>query len=234
MSSPTTTTRRVALATCAEVPDLDEEGRLLLAALDRLGVRAEPATWDDPDVAWAGYDLVVVRSTWDYAERRDDLLAWAGRVEDLTALCNQTALLRWSSDKRYLDDLAAAGLPVVPSWFLAPGQGAGHPWLGAPHVVKPSVGAGSRDALRLRADEAERSAEHVAALQAGGRTALVQPYVASVDTRGETALVYLDGAFSHAMRKGPLLREGAGLVDGLFAAEEMTAARGEPGRARAR
>ena len=222
MEDPTTTIRRVALATCAEVPDLDDEGRLLLGALAGRDVDAVPAVWDDADVDWASYDLVVVRSTWDYAERLPEFLGWIDRVGAATRLLNPPGLMAWSTDKRYLADLASAGVPTVPSTFLVPGDGDDHPWLGEPHVVKPSVGAGSRGALRLGADEADRSRAHVRTLQAEGRTALVQPYVASVDTHGESALVHLDGVLSHALRKGALLTAGAGLVEGLFAQEEMS------------
>ncbi len=217
-----TNRRRVALATCAEVGDLDVEGRLLAAALAAAGAAAEPAVWDDDGIDWSTYDAVVVRSTWDYAERLEEFLDWVDRVAPVTRLLNPAATMRWSTDKRYLADLAAAGVPVVDSTFLAPGEGDEHPWLGQPHVVKPSVGAGSRGALRLGADQPRRSREHVRALQAEGRTVLVQPYVASVDTHGESALVHLDGVLSHTLRKGPLLTAGAGLVEGLFAQEEMT------------
>ncbi len=222
MDESTTNPRRVALATCAEVRDLDDEGRLLLTALRARDVVAQAAVWDDDGVDWSTYDAVVVRSTWDYAERLEEFLAWIERVEPVTRLLNAAAAMRWSTDKRYLADLAAAGVPVVASTFLAPGEGDDHPWLGRPHVVKPSVGAGSRGALRLGADEPERSRAHVRAIQAEGRTALVQPYVDSVDTHGESALVHLDGVFEHSLRKGPLLAAGAGLVEGLFAQEEMT------------
>lgn len=95
--------------------------------------------------------------------------------------------------------------------------------------MKPTVSAGSRDTLRLGPGEADRSVAHVRAVQATGRTVLVQPYLDTVDTHGETAVVFLDGGYSHAIRKAALLREGAGLVEGLFAEEEITAR--EPSRA---
>ncbi len=216
-------TPRVALATCAKVPDLDDGDGLLRDALVELGVVAEPAVWDDPAVPWGSYDLLVVRSTWDYPERVDEFLVWAGRVATLVPTLNELALLRWSTDKHYLDDLAAAGVPTVPSVFLAPGAEPEHPWLDAPHVVKPSVGAGSRAALRFGAADADRSRAHVRHLHEQGRTALAQPYLDSVDTLGETALVYLDGTLSHAMRKGPLLAEhAADLVDGLYVREQLS------------
>lgn len=213
----------VLLATCADLTSLDAEGRALADALRDRGADARPAVWDDPGVDWSAADLVVVRSTWDYVPRREEFLAWGERVAAATALENPPALLRWSTDKAYLEDLRAAGLPVVPSAVLAPGDGDEHPFLDREHVVKPTVSAGSKDTLRLGAQEGERSRAHVRALHAGGRTALVQPYLAGVDEDGETAVVVLDGRVHHAVRKGPLLRRSADVVDGLFAPEEITA-----------
>lgn len=231
MSTPSP---RIGLATCSEVPDLDDEGRLLAEALRATGATATPLVWDDTtldDDAWASYDLVVVRSTWDYAERLDEFLAWVDRVAALTRLENPPALLRWTTDKRYLADLAAAGVPTVPSAFVAPheaGASVDHPYLDVEHVVKPSVGAGSRGALRFGADEADRSRAHVAALTADGFTALVQPYLTEVDQAGETGVVVIDGEISHAFRKGALLTVGDGLVEGLFKQEEITAREPSP------
>ncbi len=228
-TAPATRAGRVALATCAEEPGLDGEGRLLLAALSDAGVEAGPAVWDDPGQDWSGYDLVVVRSTWDYARRLPAYLAWADEVAAATRLLNDPALLRWTTDKSYLEDLARRGVPVVPSVFLPPGSDPAHPLLDVEHVVKPTVSAGSLDTLRLGAGEVERSTDHVRAIHASGRTALVQPYLASVDERGETAVVHVDGVLSHAIRKGALLEAGAGLVDGLFAQEQIEPR--EPSRA---
>lgn len=211
----------VGLATAAAVPDLDEEGRQLVRAIAATGMDAMPAVWDDPGVDWSGFDLVVVRSTWDYATRRAEFVAWAERVAALTRLLNPPSLLAWTTDKRYLADLEAAGVPVVPSFFLRPGSPPDHPYLAGEHVVKPAVSAGSRDTLRLGPEEAERSLAHVRVLLGAGRDVLVQPYVDGVDTAGETALVFVDGGFSHATRKGPILRRGDGLVEGLFAEEEL-------------
>ena len=213
---------RVGLATAAEVGELDDEGRLLADRLIAHGALAEPAVWDDPDVDWARFDVVVLRSTWDYAPRRGEFLAWAEHVAAVSRLENDLARVRWSTDKAYLLDLEAAGVPVVPSAFVE-GPTTDHPFLGVEHVVKPSVSAGSQDTLRLAAGDSEASRTHLAAIHASGRTALVQPYLGAVDELGETALVYLRGEFSHAARKGPLLAPGGGLVPGLFAEEDISA-----------
>ena len=212
---------RVGIATAAEVPDLDAEGRLLLAAMRERGVTAEPLVWD-ADVDWAARDVVVVRSTWDYADRLPEFLAWTDRVASVSRLLNTAEVIRWNTDKRYLADLERAGVPVVPTHFLTPGEGPGHRFEDVEHVVKPVVSAGSRGALRLGADETERSRAHARWLLDAGQPVMAQPYLHEVDEHGETALLFIDGRFSHAMRKGPLLTKGMKLVEGLFAPEEMS------------
>lgn len=194
----------VALATCAEHADLDEEGRLLLDALRAHGIAAESVVWDaEPVERWERFDRVVVRSTWDYTFALERFLAWARAVGP--RLLNSPETIAWSADKRYLLELAAAGVPVIATELLHPGAPFTPP-SGGRFVVKPAVSAGSRDAAVF--DDARHAAAraHVAALQADGRDVLVQPYLDAVDgEEAETALVFLDGELSHAMRKGPLL-----------------------------
>lgn len=209
---------RVALATCDELPDLDPDERLLIEPLARRGVAAEPAVWDEPGLDWAAYDLVVIRSTWDYAGRRGDYLSWA---ESLPRLANAADVVRWNTDKTYLSLLAAAELPVIPTTWVSPSDSYATPdW---EHVVKPAVSAGAKDTARYAAHEAARSLEHVAQLQAAGRHLLVQPYLATVDTIGETAQLFFAGGYSHAVRKGPILLPGRGFASGLYAPEDITA-----------
>lgn len=212
---------RVALATCAEV-GLDRDDISLPAALAEHGVEAVSAVWDDAEIEWAHFDLVVVRSTWDYVGRREEYLAWARHVEAVTALANPEAALAWSTDKRYLAELADAGIPVVETTFLAPGSEMVLPHAGE-FVVKPAVSAGSRDTARYAQADAELARDHGQRLLHTGRHVLVQPYLHQVDTEGETALLYLDGAFSHAVRKGPLLRPGVpATTDGLYVDEVVS------------
>jgi glutathione synthase/RimK-type ligase-like ATP-grasp enzyme len=203
---------RLALATCAEFPAGDADDAALPALLG-----AEFVVWDDPGVDWDAYDLVVVRSTWDYQARRDAFVAWARRLGD--RLVNPATVIAWNTDKRYLTELAAAGLPVVDTTLLEPGERLAE--LAGEYVVKPTVSAGSRDTARFGDGEHGRAASLVGAIHASARTAMVQPYVASVDERGETALLFFDGAFSHAIHKGPLLRPGADPTPGFFAPETI-------------
>jgi hypothetical protein len=210
---------RVAIATAAEFPDLDDDGPVLLAALKQRGIAGEPAVWTDPRIDWATYDLVVVRSTWDYAPRRDEFVAWAHRVEEVSRLANPAAVIEWNTDKTYLRVLDQAGLPVIATDWLEPGDTFVPPVQGE-YVVKPAVSAGSKDTDRFRAGEHDELAvAHAAAILASGRTVMVQPYLHEVDTAGETALLYIGGEFSHAIRKGPMLTPAGGPVADLYKAE---------------
>jgi hypothetical protein len=214
-------TARIAIATAAEFPDLDEDGPVLLAALAERGFPAEPAVWTDQDVDWSAYELVAVRSTWDYQHHRDDFVRWAHRVAGVTRLVNPAPVLEWNTDKTYLRALSDAGLPVVPTEWKVPGDDY-TPRTQGEYVVKPAVSAGSRDTNRYRAGEHdERAVTHVQELLAAGRTVMVQPYLDAVDTAGETALLFSGGTFSHAIRKGPLLTAAMELVQGAYMPEEI-------------
>jgi hypothetical protein len=172
--------------------------------------------WDDQTVDWAAFDLVVLRSPWDYTGRHEEFLTWCDAVGE--RLLNPPEVVRWNTDKRYLADLDAAGLPVVPTTFLEPGSPV--VLTDGPCVVKPVVSAGSRDTARH--DHPRAATEHAQALLDDGRRVMVQPYVAEVDTAGETALLYFDGVFDHAIRKAPLLTGGLAAVEnGLFAPESI-------------
>ena len=205
-------TSRIALATCREYADLDPDDRLLLEPLAMLEVAAEAAVWDDPSVDWARFDAVVLRSTWDYPNAYEAFMAWAAAVPRLV---NSIEVVRWNTDKRYLRDLERAGIAVVPTAFAEPG-GEWHLADGWPEIViKPATSAGSRDTARYGRDD-PRLGRHIAALQADGRVAMLQPYLHEVDTAGETGLIYAGGAFSHAVRKGPLLAADGRITDQLF------------------
>lgn len=193
-------TRSVALATCAQLPSGDEDATLAQAALAGAGIEASWHSWDDAAVDWSTFDLVVVRSVWDYPRDRDAFIAWARGVP---RLANPAAVLAWNTDKTYLREIVEAGVPVVPTEWTNPGEPVRLP--GGEVVVKPSVGAGSIGAGRFGGDAHGAARAHAATLHDAGRTVMVQPYLAHVDTAGETALIYLDGTFSHAVRKGAML-----------------------------
>ena len=221
----------IALITAAAARDLDEDLPPLLDALGAApALQATVVNWDDAGVDWSAFDLAVLRSTWDYALRLPEFLDWITRAAACTRLLNPLAVVRWNTDKHYLRDLAQAGVATVPSVFIEPGHDAAavlSAFLAsqpeAEFVVKPAIGAGSRDAQRYGRAEAAAATAHAQRLLGDGRSVLLQPYLDRVDEAGETALIFFAGQFSHAIRKGPLLRRGEGPTGALFAAEQITA-----------
>jgi glutathione synthase/RimK-type ligase-like ATP-grasp enzyme len=198
----------VALATCAEYPDLCDDDRLLIPALERLGCRAEPALWDDRARRWGDYDAVLPRSTWDYHRRLPEFLGWLDRLErESVPVWNRMPTLRWNVDKRYLRELEAAGIPVTPTVWVARGSAVTLHDLSQSVrsdtlVVKPAVSASAFETWRTdrsRATEDEARFSRMAA----HRDLMVQPFLPVFETDGEISHVFIDGAFSHAVRKRP-------------------------------
>ncbi|MDE2221435.1 MAG: hypothetical protein KGJ52_13770, partial [Gammaproteobacteria bacterium] len=229
MSQAAASTRPIALVTARAARNLDEDLAPLLAAFAAQGAAAEVVDWDDSGVDWSRFRLALLRSTWDYSARLAEFLGWLDRTARLTRVLNPPPVVRWSLDKHYLAELRAAGAAIVPTLFIEPGdepaaalQGLLRSETAADIVIKPVVGSGSRDAQRHHRGELEAMSAHVARLLAERRSVLVQPYLARVDDHGETALMYFNGEFSHAIRKGPLLRRGSGPTPALFAPEEIT------------
>jgi hypothetical protein len=169
---------------------------------DHLAARmlnAEFWPWDDASVDWEAFDRVVIRSTWDYTGRVEEFLAWCARVGP-HRLRNPPDLVAFNADKRYLGRLSVA---TVPTRFVAPGDSL--PRLEGEVVVKPNISAGARDTGRFGPAAHTAACALIARIQASGRVALIQPYMAAVDEHGETALVFLAGELSHVLRKRAVL-----------------------------
>ncbi|MGW0843154.1 ATP-grasp domain-containing protein [Streptomyces sp. NPDC002787] len=200
---------RIAVATYDPGPaaSVDRDLPVLVGALREAGADAAAVRWDDPAADWAGHDLVVIRSTWDYSWRAAEFVAWAAKVGEATRLANPAEVVRWNTDKRYIGDLARAGVPVVPTDYLAPGDPVDLP-VAHEYVVKPTSGAGARFAARYAPGQRETALRHVERMHSEGLTAMVQPFVTSIDTEGERALQFFGGRLLHASRKGAVLTPG--------------------------
>ena len=192
---------RIAVATCRIMAPEFTDDAILVGELETLGADVDHEPWDS-GADWAKFDAIAVRSTWDYTLRYAEFSAWARAAGP--HLHNSAALMLWNSDKRYVADLEAAGLPVVETEYLEPGE----EWAGGRGevVVKPTVSAGGRDTGRFGAGCHDEARELIARIHAAGKTAMVQPFQSSVDELGETALVFIDGELSHPLRKASVLK----------------------------
>jgi glutathione synthase/RimK-type ligase-like ATP-grasp enzyme len=185
---------KVAIATALH--ELPQSDRILIAALVRTGCDARPAIWSDPAEAWNEFDAVIVRSCWDYHLRVREFLTWIANLErDGVTVLNSPNLIRWNHDKMYLMELAAKGVPIPETIFVAPEDDldladacASRRWTTA--VVKPRISA-----------SAWRTERRNSGVICG--PVLVQEYVAAVENEGEWSLIYIDNRFSHSVIKKP-------------------------------
>jgi O-ureido-D-serine cyclo-ligase len=219
----------IALVTTREARDRDNDLPPLFAALTRAGAAVRVVDWDDTGTQWSQFDLALLRSTWDYSMRLPEFLAWAEEASAATHLLNPVPMVRWNTDKHYLGELMHADVRTVPTTFVEPGESAANALneflvqhASTDFVVKPAVSSGARDAQRYGRRELDAAVVHVQRLLDADRSVVLQPYLDRVDAEGETALIYFGGTFSHAIRKGPLLRRGEGPTRALFACEEIT------------
>lgn len=208
--------KTLALVTSATSLPIDVDMPLLLKACQTVGLQAQVCDWEDPQVAWDRFDAAVLRSPWNYVEDLPAFLAWCDRVALRTRLFNPPSVSRWSLDKRYLADLAGLGVPIVPTEFITPDlpepaslaalQALMERYPGSGEVViKPTVGAYSRDVQRFPRAAAHLAHRAIVRLQQRGCHVMLQPYLSAIDQDGETNLAFFDGHYSHAIRKSAML-----------------------------
>lgn len=202
---------RLRVATCVTLPEPDGDEQPLAAALAEAGIDARLVAWDDPLVDWDAPVPTIIRSTWNYAFAPGAFRAWVDRVSASAPLLNPRDVVHENLDKRYLLELAARSVPVVPTTLVERGAMTDLPSTSC--VIKPAIGAGSLH-CKVFADGRDGAA-HLAELTSVG-AALVQPYIESVDTYGERSLIWIDGDFTHAIRKTPRFVGDRERVEGPF------------------
>ena len=203
MSNPIAA-RRLAIATSADYPAIQPDDAHLATSLERLGVQPIVCVWNDPDVDWSRFDAVLIRTIWDYFKHHAAFLDWLDRLDRLgVPTINDSALLRWNSDKRYLLELARLGVAIIPTRLASaaelPDMLATMP--GQQVVIKPSISGSAWNTLRGTVGDAG-FAEAVVQLPREF-TYLVQPFVPEIVSDGEWSLLYFAGEFSHAVIKRP-------------------------------
>ena len=199
----------ITLVTCEDQAELHPSDQILAEELERLGVRVRVAIWSDPGVDWARDPVTVLRSTWDAHLRPQEFRSWLQRVGTLTCLCNSAQTVQWNFDKQYLLDLQARNVRIIPTLYFerhaTPGLcRADIPWESV--VTKPAVGASSHGVRLFNADtELDALKAYLGALlEKSG--ALLQSYVSTVRTAAERSLVFIEGEYTHAVRRVPFNR----------------------------
>lgn len=227
MGAPVPDTRpRVAFVTTTDTAVLHDDVDLPLQidAFAAAGIDLVGVPWEDDRADWGSFDLVIMRSAWNYVDRLEQFRGWLAVRRGLPTLHNPVGLIEWNMDKRYLGELASMGVAVVPTRYAASSAelvdavaAAGAEQI----IVKPTISAGSRLTGRFGRGSSGAVALGERILAAGFGV-MVQPFAGSVDAVGEIGTVCFDGEISHSFRKGPLLGDEGALRGGRYR-EEITA-----------
>lgn len=198
---------KIALITCSKHPLGVEEDAPLFKALNQSGIAHDICVWDQAN-DWSAYDVLLLRSVWDYHERKDEFLRWCQVRSQHTLLLNPLPAIAWNSNKNYLKALSQAGLSIAPThWFTADSENdvakacqqlGGEQWF-----LKPTVGADSSGTLRFDASQWQQAQNHLEQ-HLNHVDMMLQPYLSSVENRGEVSLIYFGQQWSHAVIKNPV------------------------------
>lgn len=196
---------RLGIATCRPLPEPDVDEELTLAAFRNRGIEAEMVDWHTQ--SGAGFDLLLIRSTWDYPLLLNEFRDWVTNVP--VPLLNPAEVVLWNLDKRYLVEL---DLPIVPTVF---GDEIPSEW--RKFVVKPAVSCGS---FRTQVFESAEEAQELLAEIRQDSEPMIQPYMASVDGEGERSIIWIGGEVTHAIRKEPRFHDSDESVSSAYAPSE--------------
>ena len=210
---------RLAVITASTTTEMYNDGALLFPALEAAGVDARPVPWGTR-IDKSDFDAALIRTTWDYIDRRDEFIAWATDTASRVPLANPVGVLEWNTDKTYLRDLARTDVPTVPTTWVEPAALVPEiTW--ERFVVKPAISAGGRNSASYDRDHVDQAIEHVHDITAGGITAMVQPHIESVDENGEVGVYVVGGEVTHAVHKSGILKTGVRHVADFRLAEEQ-------------
>jgi glutathione synthase/RimK-type ligase-like ATP-grasp enzyme len=203
--------RTLRVATCLTLPEPDVDEAPLATALAAAGIEAQLLAWDDPRADWDAPLPTIIRSTWNYVPNLAAYLAWIDRIAAVAPLFNPPDIVHANVHKRYLLELEARGVPIVPTTLVERAGTAELPRTKV--VIKPEVGGGSIGTKVF--DDGRDGLAHLHELTSHG-AALIQPYIDSVDDYGERSVIWIDGALTHAIRKTPRFAGDSERIEGPF------------------
>ncbi len=216
---------KIAAITCKHLPNGVADDQPLFQQIRQLGIEVDVVGWQ-ADTDWSVYDACLLRSVWDYHEQMAAFTAWLETTSQVSHLINHSDLVRWNSNKNYLQELQSFGVTVAPTAWLRQSDDfdlahwtSEHP---APkYFLKPVVGADSSGTCRFTPDaNGLHAAKQHLSVWLPQVDMMLQPYLSSVETFGETSLIYFNGCFSHAVRKIPV--KGDFRVQDTFGATDIS------------
>jgi len=199
--------KRLALITYSGLPHGADSERLMLPHLAADGVEAQFVDWRSTGCDFSQFDLIVLRSCWDYHLRVTEFIGWLQDVGRATPVLNPINTVLWNHNKFYLREVEAMGIEIVPTIFVSHPKALGaeeattiRSWKNKNIVVKPAISASAHNTRLM--DDAPWSADQEAMRTMQGPF-LMQPFIPEIQDQGEISFVYIAGEYSHAVLKRP-------------------------------
>ena len=199
------------------VPNEDE---MLLNLFTKHHHQVTLKVWDDPSVDWTSYDIIIIKSTWDYfIGKIEKFYQWLTFIKEKNIPClNHPDLIKWNADKHYLLDIQSAGLNIVPSIIIEKNNlfyadDAFQKFKADELIVKPTISGGAMNTLRLNKNNAK---DHEAQINdwLKEQAYLIQPLKKEVIKEGEWSFLFFNGQFSHHLLK--VAKEGEFRIQHFF------------------
>ncbi|KAB1231873.1 ATP-grasp domain-containing protein [Chryseobacterium viscerum] len=184
----------------------NDEDTELINFLIHKGLDVVPTIWNDRNVDWSSFNVVIIKSPWDYHNHLNEFVNWLDNLEKIgVKVLNPVEIIQWNSDKHYLKDLAEKQLPVIPAEYIEKGSGFDNRFFAYFNtdklVVKPCVSAGAQNTITVNKDNFnERSVEIETLLKE--QDYMVQPFVDDIKN-GEWSFLFFNGKYSHCSLKTP-------------------------------
>jgi glutathione synthase/RimK-type ligase-like ATP-grasp enzyme len=199
--------KRLALITYSGLPQGSESERLMLPHLAAANIETEIVDWRSTACDFSKFDLIVLRSCWDYHLTAAEFIGWLQRIAQITPVLNTIDTVLWNHNKFYLREVEALGIEIVPTIFVSHAKALGaeeattiRSWKNKNIVVKPAISASAHNTRLM--DDAPWSADQEALRTMQGPF-LMQPFIPEIQDQGEISFVYIEGRFSHAALKMP-------------------------------
>ena len=199
--------KKCAFLTLDEIGDYVIDDEHAIEPLTERGWQVSTVSWRQTNIPWSDFDLVIIRSTWDYWNDVPTFLDTLERINRETKLANRLDLVRWNLVKTYMRDLEKRGIGIVPTLWArsleADSFAKYQKELGTDEiVVKPVVGANGDDAFRVSQGDPLERLQSIAA-RFFNRDCMIQPFMPNIISEGEYSLFFFSGQYSHAILKTP-------------------------------
>ena len=199
---------QIAILTCEKLPNLLETDQKIISELAKHKIVAKAVIWDNKNINWKDFDLLIFRSTWDYFEKQTEFDIWLEEIKKLKIpTLNSLETISKNKHKFYLQEIQKQGFKIIPTVFIEKTNSLNIKKIIPPNwkmaVIKPAYSGGSYQTQLFKISEMDEVNQLYLPL-AAEKELLLQEFMPEIETLGETSFIFFNKKFSHAVNKKPV------------------------------